>query len=111
MNRYLASYTIARLMVVSGTAVMILGVIVGVLVFIAATTNENATAGAKTFAYAVSIGLGSLVSGLFIVGTGRLLSAALDIAVHTSPFMNYEEKASLVGAEVSIDSRRKAWSE
>jgi hypothetical protein len=121
LKRYLDLYRAARLLNGLGTTVKIVGIVVAVVIFvfwfilgIAASAQGRSSgpfgpdpatqsaAQAVAFFICVAIGVvfGALIGGLFfllgvlISAQGQLLVAHADSAVHTSPFLTDEERAS-----------------
>jgi hypothetical protein len=99
VTRYRDAYTMASDLDAQGQLVKGLGVVVaGILVIVAliAGTNLEGTAGFGVFvagSLLAALAWGVLHAlGVHIAAQGQHLLAALDVAVHTSPFLSNEER-------------------
>jgi hypothetical protein len=109
IDRYLDLYRTARSQVTIGTFVKVIGVVLGVVIFLfwlligvssSASSREFET-GATIFGGSLIGGLivGAIVGGLiFLFGVmisaqGQALLVLADAAIHTSPFLTADEKA------------------
>ena len=131
INRYLDLYRAARLLTALGTTIKTVGIILAAIIFsfwfivgIAAvsqsqpsspfgpSTATQSAAQTVTFFICIIIGavFGVTVGGLFfllgvlISAQGQLLLAHADSAVHTSPFLNNEERAAAMSLPFSAPS-------
>jgi hypothetical protein len=120
LKRYLDLYRAARLLNGLGTTVKIVGIVVAVVIFVFwfilgiasaqgrssgpfgpdPATQSAAQAVAFFICVAIGVVFGALIGGLFflmgvlISAQGQLLMAHADSAVHTSPFLTDEERAT-----------------
>lgn len=105
IKRYNDAYRHARFVIFVGTCVKILGFFAGIAVAIAGwITAQNVFPGRHEQLEHDSVAGGSILGGvmlfasIYIVGlliraAGQMLLAALDSAVHSSPFLSNDEKA------------------
>ncbi len=114
VSRYLDLYRAARLLVGIGTTVKTIGMIVGVaIVLLCLFAGVAGSSQPSTFGQQSSVNTGFLF-GTFVVGAvfgtftggvifllgilisaqGQILLAQADGAIHTSPFLNNEERAA-----------------
>ncbi len=108
-RRYYAAYIIARTIIFVGQLVQVLGVILGIAVMIGGILEVNYAVeqgiipkGNEWLGYSgmvvwclLAIAI-DYILGLIIQALGQILMAQLDIAVHTSPFLSNEKKASVM---------------
>jgi len=115
LDRYTDAYRIARFLVTLGTLIKIVGAIFGALIaftFISfagyvstANLRGQQTDGAEAAIYLVAFLWGGAVfivffiAGVIISAQGQILKANLDAAVHTSPFVNDDEKAQIMSLD------------
>ena len=95
-NRYRDGFRAAAIIDGFGGVVKIIGFIVGTVCLLG-----GSVAGKSGFMIGIFIGATVcalfFVLGVFISAQGQLLKATLDAAVHTSPFLDDEEKAAALG--------------
>jgi hypothetical protein len=81
----------------SGDIVKVVGIVFGVLVallgFLVAA-NTSAAFGFAGLAFGAGVAIPLYVLGTLLSAVGQLLKATLDTAVHTSPFLDDQQKAS-----------------
>jgi len=99
-NRYLDSYRTAKSIIRIARIVKLVGITVGVLVilvgFFAASNSGGSAADTAIISGLLTGGgiiLAAFIAGVMISAQGYQLLAALDSAVHTSPFLDNETKA------------------
>ncbi len=100
VNRYSNAYLIARAIVGFGSAIKIVGVVLGVLIFLA-----SLLASGQYFLVGLLFGavIGTLffLLGIFVSAQGEILKATLDTAVNTSPFLTNDHRARIMSLPAS----------
>jgi ribosomal protein L37E len=97
--KYRDAYIVAGTIVVFGTAVKVIGLVLGV---IAVVVSLGAADDLGWFAPVGGLVLGALVGtifyilGVFISAQGQILRATLDTAVNTSPFLGNEQRIGIL---------------
>lgn len=102
VHRYQDAYRVAKSVVVIGNITKFLGFGFGILVFVAALTQEpgGLVMLGASFVGAL-VGLGFWVAGVFVAAHGQLLQATLDTAVHSSPFLTNRQRALAMSLSVT----------
>lgn len=100
-RRYKDAYFVANSITGIGTLVKVLGVIAGVILFLlqAVTTSylfRNEAAIVMSFITSFIAGLIIYVVGVLVSAQGQMLKASLDSAVHSSPFLDDEQRARVM---------------
>jgi len=130
IKRYVDLYRTAQLLIGLGTTVKTVGIVAAIIVFlfwfivglftVSQTSSplgpSGSQSGAETVTFFVCIitgaVFGALVGGLFfllgvlISAQGQLLMAHADSAVHTSPFLTNDEKASAMSLPFRAPSNK-----
>ncbi len=116
-KRYTDAYRIARVIVTAGTALKIVGAVSGVLfwifissigIFAFGDPGDPRSVQVVVMFVITGIVLGCLVFIIFFVwgivvsANGQHLKAALDHAVHTSPFLSHEQKAAVMSLPIKV---------
>lgn len=115
LDRYTDAYRIARFLVTLGTLIKIVGGLLGVLIaftffsFGAFVSSANMRRppndGAEVALLVVGLLWGAAVftvffiAGVMISAQGQILKANLDAAVHTSPFVDDDQKAQIMSLD------------
>ena len=106
VRRYEDLYRAANVMTGLGNTVKVVGIVLASVIlffwFIVAIAMASSWLGAIAFFLSLVIGVafGALVGGLFfllgvlISAQGQLLMSHADSAVHTSPFLSYQQRAT-----------------
>lgn len=106
--RYRDGYRVARFTTAMGTAVKILGVVLGVIIAALGLLGSQAmfsSSEPETIFAVLSLLSGVVVFGVFFIlgvavsALGQQLKAALDSAVNTSPFLDIPAKAKVMSLE------------
>lgn len=110
LRRYTDAYRSAKLMVLAGNTVKIIG---AVLAFLSLVGGGSLSGGRGPYQEIVAIGgiaaivLGLLfaalifIIGILISGQGQTLKATLDSAVNSSPFLTNEQRARIMSLPLS----------
>jgi hypothetical protein len=113
ISRYQDAYRIAQFYVRVGRTITTIGAVLGILIAIIGFASAGSFSGgpygrqSDVGAWAVLMALlmgGTVwfmffVAGVIISGRGQQLLASLDSAVHSSPFMDIEEKAQAMSLD------------
>jgi len=94
--RYADAYTVARAVNGIGVFIKVIGVILGVLTFVAGLIAGTQTEGSPKFVLGgllvgVIVGVPIFVLGVLVSAQAQILKATLDTAVHSSPFLAKED--------------------
>ena len=103
LTRYRDAYLVARVTTGFGSIIKGIGIVIAVVIFGgAATVADQLYSSAKTqymltgFVTAVIVGAVFYLFGILVSAQGQILKASLDSAVHSSPFMNDNQKAEVM---------------
>ncbi len=115
LGRYTDAYRIARFLVTLGTVIKVIGFLLGALIaftfisFAASVSSGNLrgqrTDGVDAVILIVGLLWGAVVftvffiAGVIISAQGQILKANVDAAVHTSPFVNDDQKAQIMSLD------------
>lgn len=100
-KRYSDAYVVARLTcgiggVVKVVAVLVAFLSVAVALIAGAATDANPLLTLGAILISIIAGVPTYVLGVLLVALGQHLKAGLDVAVHTSPFLDNDEKAAVM---------------
>jgi len=98
-NRYRDAYIVAKAISTFGNVVKILGLAIGALIVLAgfiATSSVGAEVLWGGILLGIIVAISIYILGLLLSAQGQVLTAALDTAVHTSPFLSKEEKSRIM---------------
>lgn len=100
MHRYSDAYLTASFIIGVGSFIQVVGIIFGLISAIPSFVGAANERGGDVFFFAMIgigcilvFGFGFYITGVIAKAVGQILRATLDSAVHTSPFLNTEEKA------------------
>lgn len=108
-KRYSTAYNIANSNEGTGSIYKALAFLVGVLVVVGAVMlSFNFDLWISFFAAVVgiAIAINIYITGIQIMAQGQLVKATLDTAINTSPFLNDEQKATVMGLKQKVDDTR-----
>jgi hypothetical protein len=102
-KRYTDAYLVARTIIKVGGAVKIVGVVLAIVVIIAGIVLQaNGRADGVAlggFVLGFVIGIPISILGILLSAQGQVLQANLDSAVHTSPFLDDNQKAKTMSLQ------------
>jgi hypothetical protein len=105
-KRYADAYLVARAITKTGEAIKIIGVvltviiiIVGFVLDISRNTQGPWLMSGGGFVLGFIIGIPVCILGILISAQGQLLKATLDNAVHSSPFLDDNQKAKTMSLQ------------
>ncbi len=101
MGRYKDAYFVSRSIVGIGTLVKVIGVIVGIVLFViqSATASylfRSDAAIVMSFTTSFIAGLVIYIVGVIVSAQGQMLKASLDSAVHSSPFLDDDQRVRVM---------------
>jgi len=93
IKRYSDAYFVSRAITGAGSLIKWLGVVLGILIAVGGTVLVNASSAGTGGLLSVVLfgflaGLFLYFIGILVAAQGQILKAALDAAVHTSPFLD-----------------------
>lgn len=104
INRYRDAYLVARATVTIGSAVKAAGILFGILIALigivmGADSRGNPMLIVAGLLLGVIVAIPFYVLGILVAANGQILKANLDGAVHSSPFLNDQQKASVMSLQ------------
>ena len=104
VNRYRNAYRVAAALVGLGTAIKIVGAILGVIILIGALQAGGQVV-LPGIVIAAGVGIQFWVVSVIVEAAGEILRATLDSAVANSPFLSDHERLDAMGIPRSIADR------
>lgn len=104
-KRYTDGYRVARFVTTIGTLLKILGFVLGILLFllsVAVAAEQGKKNGGGEIFVMLGVFFGFIIwailwiSGVILSSLGQITKAQIDCAVHSSPFITDEERASIM---------------
>jgi len=108
VDRYRDAYRVANGVVWIGSAVKVLGFVIGSLFALGGGTQLEGSTRLGVILFGVLVAIAFWIVGVFVSAHGQLLQATLDTAVHSSPFLTNEERASAMSLTIPTLGRRTA---
>lgn len=93
-RRYVDGYRVANTINWFGQAIKVGGCILGVLIFVGASEAINSPGGG--FIVGIMVAAVFFVIGIMVAAQGQLVRATLDTAVHSSPFLTDDLRATVM---------------
>jgi hypothetical protein len=99
LKRYQDAYRFADSIVLVGNAIKVAGVLLAVILFLFLLVQSGAKGSLLMGAFIISILVAAVffILGVVVSAQGQILRAGVDTAVHSSPFLTDEEKATTMG--------------
>ena len=96
-GRYTDAYSVANGLVSSGTAIQVIGAVIGGLVFLFGLTQGGILGGIGGVMFGAVVAIIGYMMGVMVKAQGQILLAALDTAVNSCRFLDDEDRASIFG--------------
>jgi hypothetical protein len=97
-NRYSTAYRVASFNIIFGKIIIVLSILLGAL-FILITMVGLHDVSVALFGWALIWSLVGVGAGLVVMAQGQIMRAVLDTAVNTSPLMDLDQKAEILGVK------------
>ncbi|MBP6603845.1 MAG: hypothetical protein KA250_18665 [Verrucomicrobiales bacterium] len=110
-NRYRDAYISAKATNALGSIIKGLGVCLGILVLLISFVLASEFGGSFILVglvFSVAVAVPVYVNGILIAAQGQILSATLDNAVYSSPFLSLEEKAMITCVTIPATAETNA---
>jgi hypothetical protein len=95
-QRYKDAYRVAGAVSGAGTAIKVIGIMLGVLVALLGVVTSSPAVMFPAILVAIAVAVIFFVFGTLISAQGQVLKANLDTAVNTSPFLSNEHRAQIM---------------
>ncbi len=104
VTRYKDAYLVARAVTAIGKSVKYMGVMLGLIVIAVGYYVGTQMGGGLMYSVGgavagVVISIPLYLLGILVSSQGQVLKASLDVAVHTSPFLEAEQKARVMSLD------------
>lgn len=108
-KRYRDAYRVAKATNAFGTVIQVIGVILGLLVFVfvlvaASITRQGAAVAIVGLVPAFVVGCLFFLLGMLVSAVGQIQKATLDTAVNTSPLLGNSDRASIMSLRTTHPS-------